>query len=56
MKTDRPVGKLTFDHSEEKQSPHAIYINLFYKDENGDTWTVFASSFIYDFKRVEQNG
>lgn len=54
MKKDMPVGKLTFHHVKDSQAKDmALYVDLFYTDENNDMWTFPAATFLYEFKKID---
>jgi hypothetical protein len=50
--SDKPVGKLVFDHIEDKFNTHAVYVDIFYRDEENTLWKIHTSSFLFDFKKV----
>ena len=51
---DRPKGQLKFHHVEYNQkSTLAIYIDIFFEDEDGTLWKMYASSFLFDLKKVK---
>lgn len=51
--SDKPVGKLVFDHIEDKFNAHAVYIDIFYRDEEGTLWKMHTSSFLYGFEKID---
>ena len=51
--TPKPAGLLTYHHSETKQTNHALYIDVFYRDEDGVFWKLHTSVFLFQLEIVE---
>ena len=48
----QPKGKLTYLRTEIRENTHALYIDVYFKDENGDEWFTSSSAFKFDLKEV----
>lgn len=49
-KKPEPQGTLKHHHSEVRQTIHAVYVDTYFEDENGDLWYYHSSSFRFALK------
>lgn len=53
MNTAKPEGKLTAEKVETTQNKHAVYIEVFFKDESGRMFKLHTSAFLFQLEQVD---
>lgn len=46
------IGQLKYDHINIRQTAHAIYFEIFFKDEDGKLFSSKKSSFLFELNDV----